>query len=740
MRLVKVFVSGIQDDMRRGREVVERTIRSLRIDGARLDLRYSEQGLSADAVKSFVYECDVFIGLYDRTHYGWNSYAAGVSFTELEFDQARRLEKPKLVFVKQLLDTELENRQGSAFIERILQEGDKNLHSFEFNSRAQLEELLADSFMALISEQLDLKVTRPIFQAPSLLETFVGREPHVAKLVDVLTRGQLVIIRGVGDSGGMGKTELATRVAHLLRDKFSDGVLWANIQTTRPADLLTTWARAFGGFPSLGHGDLRFEFLTSTAEERRIEEIANRSEETRRVLSGKRVLAILDGVEDEQDDARVLPLLNALTDCTVIITSRTRRLLLPKAAISVDLERMTEEESWKLCRQIVGAHRLENERSVIAEIGQTVDFIPLALDLVAARLRERQSMQPKVLLGLLRSEREQLETTNWGYQSLRGMQAAINTVSRFLSEDDKNFFSSLGAFAGDDFDAAAAASVAQTTTYVAERTLAQLSGLSFVQGRFRPERYRLHPVLRAFARDQMIDRNAELRMAKYYGGLAKEYGRKLQGAEVHDAHAVLNLELSNIFAAQAYARGRNDRTSLELRRDFIHGAMTFYFNLHAMWSDWISWSRTGIEACQKLGDASSGVSIASSLGLVYQRRGDWNQAIEFYEDALDLMERLGNTPGVATVCMSLGVVQTQMGDWPKAINSLGRAQQLFESTGDKRGTAQVRANLGMLYSKHGERNKARAYWSQALEIFDALGSKNEGDIVRKWLKGLPREN
>ena len=445
-------------------------------------------------------------------------------------------------------------------------------------------------------------------------------------------------------------------------------------------------------------------------------------------------------MEDEQDDIRISPLLNALTDCTVIVTSRTRRLRLPKSAISIDLERMTEEESWKLFEQVLGTFLFEKERSCIAEIGSVVDFIPLALNLVAARLRERASMKPEVLLGLLRSEREQLETTNWGYQSLRGMQAAINTASRFLSEDDRHFFSSLGAFAGDDFDAAAAASVAETTTYVAERTLEQLSGLSFVQSRFRPERYRLHPVLRGFARDQMIDRNAELRMAKYYCGVAKEYGRKLQGAEIHDAHAVLNLELSNIFAAQAYARERNDRTSWELRRDFIHGAMTYYFNLHAMWSDWISWSRAGIEACQKLDDAISGVSIAGSLGLVYQRKGEWHQAIEFYQDALDLMERLGNTQGVATVSMNLGVVQTQMGEWPKAISSLGKSLQLFESVGDKRGAAQVRANLGMLYFKHGERNKARAYWSQALEVFDALGSKNEGDIVRKWLKGLPREN
>ena len=148
MRLVKVFVSGIQDELRRERDVVERTIRSLRINGARIDIRYSDEHLSADSIQALVYECDIFIGLYDKTHYGWQSHATGVSFAESEFDQARRLEKPKLVLVKRREDMDPENRQESAFLERILQEQDKNLHSFEFNSLVQLEELLVDSFMA----------------------------------------------------------------------------------------------------------------------------------------------------------------------------------------------------------------------------------------------------------------------------------------------------------------------------------------------------------------------------------------------------------------------------------------------------------------------------------------------------------------------------------------------------------------------------------------------------------------
>ena len=737
MRVLRIFVSGAREDTPREREALTRALRSLRFQAARIDLKYSDECEPRDAITTFIYQCDICIGLYDRTHYDWARSAIRLSFVEQEFNEAQRLEKPQLIFIRQLQSAEKPNSQQSAFIDRVINVGDKNVHVSEFSNLAQLEDQIAEAVIALVSERFELRVTRPIFQAPSMLQSFVGREPQIEKLVNALALGQAVLIHGVGDTGGMGKTELAVYVAHRLRDQFPDGVLWADVQTARPGDLLVTWARMFGGFALLGSGDLRFEYRRISAEERRISETAARVDEAHRVLRGRRVLAILDGVIDEQDDLRIEPLLRALGDCAVIVTSRTSRLRSFKPTSLVDLERMNESEAWDVFERILGAGRLENQRALVTEIGQVVDFLPFALDLAASLLRERYPMVLKTLFEFLRSERESLEASQWGYRSMRGMQSALNVSYMFLSEDDKKFFAALGAFGGDDFDAEAAVSVAEATPYVAARTLEQLAKRALAHDRHRPERYTLHPVVRNYARDKLQDQSAEVRMAKYYCGIAKDYGRELLGSESRSAHTTLTVELSNIFAAHNYAQRRNDPIGWELCRDFIHGAMTSYFNLHAMWSDWINWCEAGLEACQKLRDQRSANSIASSLAMVYQRKGEWDQAIEFYENALAMMEKLGNIPGTAAIHMNLGTVYTEKKDWAKALASLNKSLLIREKLGDAHGVAQTRANLGMLYAKHGERTRARALWTQALEVFVSLQSQNEADIIRKWLKQLP---
>ena len=737
-RVLKIFISGRVSHMPREREALARALRSLYLDAARLDDRYSDERAPRDENLSLVYESDIWIGLYDRSQDERSTPATSVSLSELEFDQARRLEKPQLIFIKQFEHADGADQPQSPFVERVINAGDKNIRVYEFKNPLQLEDQIAETLMTLIPERFALPVTRPIFQAPRRLETFVGREPEIEQLKNALAQGRSVLIHGIGDVGGMGKSELATWMAHHLRDQFPHGVLWANVQTARPRDLLLAWARAFGGFDSLKQGDPRFEFRALSDEERRITELSTCIAEARRVLQGKRVLVILDGIIDERDNTRIAPLLEALVDCPVILASRTRRLRSMQMMTLIELRRMSEEEAWSLFARIAGDDRLENQRALVAEIGQVVDSVPLALDLVSTHFREHPSAQLRTLLESLRSERELLEAATWGYRDRRGLQSALNVSYSALSEDDKKFFAALGAFAGEDFDADAAAAVATVSPSVAARTLEELSQCSFVQHRHQLERYKLHPVLRDYARDKLEDHNPDARMAKYYCEIAQENGRKLSTAETHGAHRVLTVELSNILAGHNYARQRNDQTGWELCRDFIHGAMTYYFNLHAMWSDWIDWCRVGLEACQKLDDEASAISIAGSLGMVHQRKGDWDQAIEFYRIALVEMEKMDNPRGVAMIYMNLGVVQLQKEDWNQALVSLTMSLQLRERLGDRHGVAQTRANLGMLYARHGEKTKARAYWTQALEVFDSTGSQDEADIVRKWLKGLSR--
>lgn len=136
----------------------------------------------------------------------------------------------------------------------------------------------------------------------------------------------------------------------------------------------------------------------------------------------------------------------------------------------------------------------------------------------------------------------------------------------------------------------AAAYVAETTREVASATLERLRRLSLAQER-RVGRYRLHPLLRDFAREagqaQGTAPTTELRMARYYCDVARENGPKLEGAELYTALAILDPEVSNIFAGQKWARARTDPAGWELCRDYIGGATTYYFNLRAMWNEWI---------------------------------------------------------------------------------------------------------------------------------------------------------
>jgi tetratricopeptide (TPR) repeat protein len=737
-RDVKIFISGTTKHMRREREALARALRSLHLDTARIDDRYSDERAPREENLALIYECDICIGLHDRSQDEQTDPAAGVTLAELEFDEARRLEKPQLIFVKQLDTAERRDPSQSSFLDEVMSAGGKQIRVYEFKNPAELEDQVAEALMAFIPERFGLRVTRPVFQAPRRLETFVGRAREIEQLTDALAHGRTVLIHGLGDVGGMGKTELAVYAAHHLRDQFPNGVLWANVETVRPGDLLLTWARAFGGFESLGRGDLRFEYRALSDADRRITEIAIRIDEARRVLQGKRVLVILDGIVDERDNAKIAPLLQALADCPVILTSRTRRLWSMQATTLIELGRMNEDEAWDLFARIAGENRLEDQRGRVAEIGQVVDFVPLALDLAATHFREHQPMSLQTLLDSLQTERGALELAAWGYRDMRGLQSALNVSYSTLSEDDKHFFAALGAFAGEDFDANAAGAVAEVSPFVAARTLEELSALALVQHRHRWGRFDLHPVLRDYARDKLEDHRVDERMAKYYCELAKDNGRKLISPDSHAAHAALTAELSNIFAGHAYARKRNDRIGWELCRDLIHGAMTYYFNLHAMWSDWIVWCQDGLEACVKLEDEASALAIATSLGMVCQRKGDWDQAIEFYRNALVEMGKLDNPRGIATIYMNLGVVQLQKEQWKDALVSLTKSLQLREQLGDKHGMAQTRANLGMLYARHGEKTKARAYWTQALELFDSTGARNEADIVRKWLRGLSR--
>ena len=258
----------------------------------------------------------------------------------------------------------------------------------------------------------------------------------------------------------------------------------------------------------------------------------------------------------------------------------------------------------------------------MSQIGQTLEFLPLALDLVAAQLREHTSWTLADLLKMLQDERKRLPTLTWGSA---GVRAAFNQSYDRLHPDEQKFFAALGAFAGDDFDARAAAFVGETTPDAASAWLERFLRLSLAQEGRRAERYKLHPLLRACAQAEGQARGTastnDLRMARYYCALAEENEPKLE-TDIETALPILDADISNIYAGQQWARSHDNQVGWELCRDFIGGAMTYYFNLRAMWNNWIEWGEAGLQACRKLGDERGEGVIAGNLGAVYMQKGE----------------------------------------------------------------------------------------------------------------------
>src|SRR5207237_3316540 len=83
------------------------------------------------------------------------------------------------------------------------------------------------------------------FQPPKDLSYFVGREQAMAAVRTALSASNGVSLYCLAGMGGIGKTSLAVHIAHVLREQFADGVLWARLSTSEPLAVLDSWARAY---------------------------------------------------------------------------------------------------------------------------------------------------------------------------------------------------------------------------------------------------------------------------------------------------------------------------------------------------------------------------------------------------------------------------------------------------------------------------------------------------------------
>lgn len=223
------------------------------------------------------------------------------------------------------------------------------------------------------------------WQAPAPPGDFTGRKAELTAIVDSLA-GQPVPVTVICGGPGTGKTSTAAAAALLLRDRFSDGQLYAELGGVEhprdPQDVLGEMLRAIGiparTIPPPGPA---------------------RAAMYRSLLAGRKVLVVAD---DAATAGQVRPLVPAAGGAAVLVTSRGRLGGLAGAR-TVQLAGLPENDALVLLETTAGPGMVAAEPAAARAIVAACDGLPLALQLVAAALAARPGLSLTLMAAELAS-------------------------------------------------------------------------------------------------------------------------------------------------------------------------------------------------------------------------------------------------------------------------------------------------------------------------------------------------
>ena len=355
-----------------------------------------------------------------------------------------------------------------------------------------------------------------VSSVPAPLTTLVGRKTELIELRTLLADERLITLAG---TGGCGKTRLALELTRTVEPDFPGGALWVELapQSDEPG-VIGALARAVG-FGETDDG--AFEGIRTS--------LARRSE----------LLIVLDNAEHVL--AAVAPLvtrlLTEISHLRILCTSRepldvagevvwrvpplpspdaaTAPMLTVDAIGRFDAVRLFVERAARVRRGFV----LSGDNAVaVAQICARVDGLPLAIELVAARIR---SMSPNRIASQLdeRLPRDRLVDRSPTARQ-QTLDASIAWSEELLDDAERTVFRRLSVFVGGfTFDAAQAIvcqgidAASTVDSYEVADIITRLVDKSLVVFDDPHDRFFLLETIRTFALDR-LDTSGELPMIR----------------------------------------------------------------------------------------------------------------------------------------------------------------------------------------------------------------------------------
>ncbi|AZM55158.1 hypothetical protein DMA15_23435 [Streptomyces sp. WAC 01529] len=578
----------------------------------------------------------------------------------------------------------------------------------------------------------------------------IARWVHAAR-ASTDTRPTVVMLYG---APGSGRSSLAVRAAHDLRDQFR-GACLVDLRGAAPRETpLSTRDALMHLLNRLGAPREQLLFRERSSQEQQVKRL---SELYHQYLTGVPVAIVLD---DAGDAEQVRTLIPERSDSLVLVTAREPLELpsdLPAWVHRLPVEALDEAGAEELLREsaedLSGPYDAESADAVRELCGG----LPLALRAAGSSLGPRTPRQLAADLAAY------------------GPAEKVAPVERVLwlrytdqSETARRLLRRLALAGRASLGPAAAAALLATDEQEAGRHLTALSDAGLVD-RLKGGRYRLHDLVRSFALARLLDEEepaerttAQERLIASYGELADTVIRLVDGktstrADQFGQHGFASLEAALrwlddestfITAALRHAEDVDQRVVLNLL-----GALCDYCLLRGdlyrlgeineltqaidqgLLGRSVQW-RTGI-AARQLGELdqsrttlnsvvdlyfeahqdAAAARALGSLGITLHHQGNLTEAAARLTEALDLQASDELAGDRAWTLHALAAVERDRAHLAHALDMLRRALALHRASGSVHGEAWTHFQLGQLRLRMGDVPRAEGELRAALDLY-----------------------
>ena len=514
-------------------------------------------------------------------------------------------------------------------------------------------------------------VARSAGNLPSMAVELVGRESEVGALSDLLTRQRLVEVVG---PGGIGKTAVAVAVGRVLAssvDVGSDGIWLARLESAVTADQVL---------------DVLISVVDGPGDEAALFER----------LKDISALVILDNCEHVVDAAAALAvrLLDAAPGLRILCTSQV--------ALDVDGEAVFELTplaladsielfTWRASAQRP-SHTARADGDAVLDLCRSLDGLPLAIELAAARTR---TLSVEEITRRLDDRFLVLsDPTSRRPERRRSLRSTIAWSYDLLFPDDQRGLWALSTFAGgaplpgvefvlEALDVPAAAAI-DVVGRLASRSLVMVDdpGTSSVVTSSSPAgshsvRYRLLDSIRAFALREMTDagltERAQAAHAAWFAEAADSSTAGVRSGEQAEHLDFARTERANIEAALMWGATHDAKLALSIVNGFG-------------WAWVVLGDSRGAQrimtALDSSGDAARPQDRASALllaGWIEASTGDLDLARQHIAAATDVADASHDTDLQARCSYYLAYVVSHRGEFHKALELTDRSRAIYDT-------------------------------------------------------------